>query len=72
MNRTLFKESENKIKSIIPMLVSLTKREDEKEALTKEKGWKNFLSIDEQISIKLKTENRAFKVNFSQIEHTSL
>jgi isoleucyl-tRNA synthetase len=36
--------------------------EEEKEALTKEKGWKNFLSVDEQISIKLKKENRAFKV----------
>jgi isoleucyl-tRNA synthetase len=36
--------------------------DEEKEALTKEKGWKNFLSVDEQISIKLKTENRAFKV----------
>jgi len=34
----------------------------EKEALTKEKGWKNFLSVDEQIAIKLKKENRAFKV----------
>jgi isoleucyl-tRNA synthetase len=34
----------------------------EKDALTKEKGWKNFLSVDEQIAIKLKKENRAFKV----------
>jgi isoleucyl-tRNA synthetase len=36
--------------------------DEEKKQLTKEKGWKSFLSVDEQIAIKLKKENRAFKI----------
>lgn len=36
--------------------------EEEKAQLVKEKGWKSFLSVDEQIARKLKKENRAFRI----------
>ncbi len=42
--------------------------EEEKEAARKKQGREKYLSVDERISIKLKTENKAFKVE--RYEHS--
>lgn len=36
--------------------------EAEKEAICRQRGWKRYLSVDERIAMKLKQENRAFRI----------